>query len=141
MNDQTIRRLLGLVEKTGDKVIITDPAGEHPYVLMSLDQYERLVGAPAPAAPEPPGPAPKPVSAPPAAPISRSEPPMTPQAPRPATKPQVPPWRAKLGLDAVEPSVQELFKAPVRAKVPAQAVEEGSFEAEGEEQFYLEPLE
>ena len=134
MNDNITRRLLGLVEKTGDKVIVTDPAGEHPYVLMSLDQYERLVGAP-PAAQSP---AETHISAP-----IIAEKIVSPiQAPKKAVPNPANPsaWRSKLGLDAVEPPVQELFKSSVRPKTPIQA-EEAKFEAEGEEQFYLEPLE
>ena len=134
MNENGIRRLLGIVEKTGDKVIVTDPAGEHPYVLMSLDQYERLIGS----ASE------KPIEAK----VSQETPPeppkVKPQAPTPkppSAKPQIPPWRAKLGLDTVEPPVQDLFKGQPRAKVTAVVAEESAMDAEGEEQFYLEPLE
>lgn len=122
MNEGTIRRLLGIVEKTGDKVIVTDPAGEHPYVLMGLDQYERMIGGEKKSEKVED----KPIMAP---------------VPKTSTKPQTPPWRAKLGLDAVEPPVQDLFKASSRAKIPTASVEEPAMETEGEEQFYLEPLE
>src|SRR5690349_13284151 len=46
MKEETLKRLLALIEKTGDRLVITDSAGEHPYVLMGLDHYEKLtVGA------------------------------------------------------------------------------------------------
>jgi hypothetical protein len=43
MKEETFKRLLSLIEKTGDRLVITDPAGENPYVLMGLDHYEKLV--------------------------------------------------------------------------------------------------
>jgi hypothetical protein len=140
MNEPTIGRLLGLVEKTGDKVIVTDPAGEHPYVLMSLDQYERLVGNSA-----------KPVGEKPALPKAEA-----PVAPPPASHPSPKPmnvqgfakpadlWRSKLGLDNAEPQPRDLFKPMISNKPKAPAplpMVEAHFEVEGEEQFYMEPLE
>lgn len=37
------KRILDLVRKTGDTVIVTDPNGEDVYVVMGLDQYEAMV--------------------------------------------------------------------------------------------------
>ena len=146
MNEPTIGRLLGLVEKTGDKVIVTDPAGEHPYVLMSLDQYERLVGTAAakpmserPALPK----AEMPVAPPP---VPRSAPAPKPMNVQGFAKP-ADLWRSKLGLDAAEPTPRDLFKpqanqpAAGRPKTAPLPMAEAHFEAEGEEQFYMEPLE
>jgi hypothetical protein len=147
MNEPTIGRLLGLVEKTGDKVIVTDPAGEHPYVLMSLDQYERLVGNSAKPVGEKPAPARTEV------PAHRAEMPAAPKPmPQSAPKPMnvqgfakpADLWRAKLGLDVVEPQPRDLFKpqANNKPKPPAPPpMVEAQFEVEGEEQFYMEPLE
>jgi hypothetical protein len=41
MKDQ-LKRILNLVQKTGDTMIVTDPNGEDVYVVMGLDQYENL---------------------------------------------------------------------------------------------------
>jgi hypothetical protein len=114
---------------------------------MSLDQYERLVGnATNKAVEEKPAPA-------------RAEMPAAPPpAPRPAPKPMnvqgfakpADLWRSKLGLDNAEPQSRDLFKplannqpaAAGKPKAPAPLpMAEAHFEVEGEEQFYMEPLE
>jgi hypothetical protein len=124
MKDEALKRFLDLVEKTGDKVIITDPAGEHPYVLMGLDQYERLVTG---------TPAAKHVEAAPAVPAPS-------MAPKPAPKPLK-------GLGFQQDTVlwkpqSAAIKAPARPRaVSAPPAIEGILETEGEEQFFLEPLE
>ena len=41
--DQTWQRLLKLVRRTGDRLVVTDPSGREPVVLMGLEQYEMLV--------------------------------------------------------------------------------------------------
>lgn len=41
--DKQLRRILNLVRKTGDRMVVTDANGEDVYVVMSLDQYEGLV--------------------------------------------------------------------------------------------------
>lgn len=43
MKDQ-LRRILNLVRKTGDTMIVTDPDGKDAYVVMDLDQYELFLG-------------------------------------------------------------------------------------------------
>ncbi|MFA6604299.1 MAG: hypothetical protein WCT10_05730 [Patescibacteria group bacterium] len=53
MNTELITRLIGLIEKTGDKVVLADPMTGKAVVVMDLDAYERLntaVATPAPAA-------------------------------------------------------------------------------------------
>ncbi|MEK7451838.1 MAG: hypothetical protein AAB664_00715 [Patescibacteria group bacterium] len=42
MIDQ-MKRILKLVRKTGDTMVVTDPNGEDVYVVMNLDQYENLL--------------------------------------------------------------------------------------------------
>ena len=37
------QRILDLVKKTGDRMIVTGQDGEHAYVVMDLDQYEDLL--------------------------------------------------------------------------------------------------
>lgn len=41
-NDQ-FERIMRFAAKTGDRLIVTDPAGTEPLVIMSLDEYEALV--------------------------------------------------------------------------------------------------
>ena len=40
--DYQFKRLLNLVRRTGDRLVVTDPNGEDAYVLMGLDAYEKL---------------------------------------------------------------------------------------------------
>ncbi|MEK7615356.1 MAG: hypothetical protein AAB431_03160 [Patescibacteria group bacterium] len=42
MKDQ-FRRILDLVRRTGDTMIVTDPDAEDVYVVMDIDQYEMLL--------------------------------------------------------------------------------------------------
>lgn len=41
-NDQ-FERIMRFAARTGDRLIVTDPAGTEPLVIMSLDEYEALV--------------------------------------------------------------------------------------------------
>ncbi|NBS41097.1 type II toxin-antitoxin system Phd/YefM family antitoxin [bacterium] len=41
--DKQLRRILNLVRKTGDRMVVTDSNGEDVYVVIGLDQYEELV--------------------------------------------------------------------------------------------------
>ncbi len=41
-NDQ-FERIMRFAARTGDRLIVTDPAGNEPLVIMSLDEYEALV--------------------------------------------------------------------------------------------------
>src|SRR3989338_486430 len=38
-----LRRLMNLVRKTGDRLVVTDPEGDEVFVLMGVDQYEALL--------------------------------------------------------------------------------------------------
>jgi hypothetical protein len=40
--DHQLKRLLNLVRRTGDRLVVTDPNGEDTYVLMGLEAYENL---------------------------------------------------------------------------------------------------
>lgn len=40
--DHQLKRLLNLVRRTGDRLVVTDPNGEDTYVLMGLEAYEKL---------------------------------------------------------------------------------------------------
>ena len=42
MNESSLKRLMRLAQKTGDVLIVTDPDGHEPLVLMSVDRYEDL---------------------------------------------------------------------------------------------------
>lgn len=41
--DKQLRRILNLVRKTGDRMVVTDTNGDDVYVVMGLEQYENLV--------------------------------------------------------------------------------------------------
>ncbi len=42
MNEASLKRLMKLARKTGDVLIVTDPDGLEPIVLMNIDRYETL---------------------------------------------------------------------------------------------------
>jgi hypothetical protein len=130
MKDETMKRFLELVERTGDKVIVTDPAGEHPYVLMSLDQYERLLSptsSPSRTKEAEPGTLREPGTAP-----LETKKPRMPLGNKPAVRKDFALWRSQLGQDMGDVPFKHLVK---------KAVEATPIEMGGEEQFYLEPLE
>lgn len=126
MHHETLQRLLDLIGKTGDRVVVTDPAGDKPYVLMSLDQYEKLMGSEAPA--EKPAPAPVTASRPsrrPSLQVAEDlDPPVDLSQSR--KKREIPLWKP---ADEPKPAPE------------AEDVQESPNETESEEQFYLEPLE
>ena len=138
MKEETLKRLLSLIEKTGDRLVITDPAGEQPFVLMGLDHYEHLVVGEWKPEVQKREPAP-----PQALPISTTFPDNKPP------KREIPLWKApatpvpapRLAQDrprieekpAPKPQQATLQTPPPRSEAP--------LEPEGEEQFYLEPLE
>jgi hypothetical protein len=152
MKEETFKRLLSLIEKTGDRLVITDPAGESPYVLMGLDHYEKLVVGewkPEVMKREPPPPQTLPLSTtfpdnkPPKReiPLWKLSPTTSPGAP------STPPPGPRLAQD--RPRIEEKpAPAPARPPEPPKTppptpktVENAVQEPEGEEQFYLEPLE
>ncbi|MDO8599449.1 MAG: hypothetical protein Q7S02_05040 [bacterium] len=44
MDPQLLSHLLQLAARTGDRLIVVDPASPQPFVLMGIAQYEALVG-------------------------------------------------------------------------------------------------
>ncbi|OGL72480.1 hypothetical protein A3C96_01075 [Candidatus Uhrbacteria bacterium RIFCSPHIGHO2_02_FULL_60_10] len=44
MNPEFITRVVGLVQKTNDRVVLADPSSGKAVVVMDLDSYERLMG-------------------------------------------------------------------------------------------------
>ena len=42
MNDQ-FRRILDLVRRTGDRMVVTDPEGNDAFVVMDLESYEQMI--------------------------------------------------------------------------------------------------
>jgi len=42
--DMQLERLMKLIKKTGDKLVVLDPKSDEPYVLMGVEAYENLVG-------------------------------------------------------------------------------------------------
>lgn len=43
MNDK-LRRILDLIRRTGDTMVVTDPDGEDVFVIMDIEQYEGILG-------------------------------------------------------------------------------------------------
>lgn len=139
MKEETLKRLLSLIEKTGDRLVITDPAGEQPFVLMGLDHYEKLVVGEWKPEVMKRDPAP-----PQALPISTSFPDNKP------LKREIPLWKAptpptpgpRLAQDRPRIEEKPVSRQP---QLPTQQTTrpkpEAPLEPEGEEQFYLEPLE
>mgnify|MGYP001569094850 FL=1 len=50
MNPEILAKIMGIIAKTGDRVIVIDPKTGTPFALMNLDQYEKLVLPPKPPA-------------------------------------------------------------------------------------------
>lgn len=142
MKEETLKRLLSLIEKTGDRLVITDPAGEQPFVLMGLDHYEKLVVGEWKPEVQKRDPTP-----PQALPISTAFPDNKPP------KREIPLWKApptsqngpRLAQD--RPRIDESptpKPAPAVKPTPPPSPppkSQAPLEPEGEEQFYLEPLE
>lgn len=145
MKEETLKRLLSLIEKTGDRLVITDPAGEQPFVLMGLDHYEKLVVGewkPEVMKREPAPPQALPISTgfpdnkPPKREIPLWKAPATPvPAPRLAQD------RPRIDEKPPAPVPVPAPKPPAPAPRPTPSKPESPLEPEGEEQFYLEPLE
>ncbi|KKU13065.1 MAG: hypothetical protein UX17_C0029G0013 [Parcubacteria group bacterium GW2011_GWC2_45_7] len=43
MTPETFAKILGIIEKTGDRVIVVDPKSGAPFTLMRLTEYEELL--------------------------------------------------------------------------------------------------
>lgn len=126
-----LKRVLALVRKTGDTMIVVDKEGEESFVVMDLDQYEILLGS-QPSEPEP--------------------------QPNPAKDPDIWDVMQEAGeegetwdvdqlsdqeLQALEKQYQEFASKSVKeaiseVKTPPKKKEDDEY---GEEQFYLEPVE
>lgn len=150
-----MKRLLSLIERTGDRMVITDPAGEHPYVLMGLDHYEKLVGGewkPEAVKHDPIPPQALPISS--AFPDNRPPKREIPlwKSTSAAAAPTRDPARAVQPVLPVAPPASALNrpKSPFRPSMPlptaaplsAPRLQESTQDStDTEEQFYLEPLE
>ncbi len=137
MND-AFKRILALARRTGDRLIVTDPDGLEAFALLSLDQYEELLGGPKdePPLPPPPPDLPPPIPAAqdiPTVAFHDPEPPLEPQESAPFPPPPV---SAPVSVPVLEEKQPE--KPPVSQALPPISGEEDDF---GEEQFYLEPVE
>lgn len=142
MKEETLKRLLSLIEKTGDRLIITDPAGEQPFVLMGLDHYEKLVVGewkPEVQKREPTPPSALPVSTvfPDNKPPKR-EIPLWKAPPTPVNAPRLAQDRPRIDAPTAPKPVTSVPSTPRQATLPKP---DAPLDPEGEEQFYLEPLE
>lgn len=45
MTQEILAKIMRIIAKTGDRVIVVDPATGAPFALMNLDEYEQLVGS------------------------------------------------------------------------------------------------
>jgi len=46
MQEGVYNKILDLIEKTGDKFVITEKGGERSYVMMTVEDYEKLLSSP-----------------------------------------------------------------------------------------------
>lgn len=125
--DDTFKRILALARRTGDRLIVTDPDGKEAFAILSLDQYEELLGGPKdePGLPLPPPPAPvEDVS--PLVPADLVIPP-------PPLEPTV---STPIPAISSPSSPSDPSNLPIGIPIPLK--EDPEF---GEEQFYLEPVE
>lgn len=142
MKEETLKRLLSLIEKTGDRLVITDPAGDQPFVLMGLDHYEKLVvGEWKPEVlkrdPAPPQALPISTGFPDNKPPKREIPLWKATNPAPGTPN---PAATAPRLDQNRPRYEEKPAPKPQPQTPPPKPQ-APLEPEGEEQFYLEPLE
>ncbi|MBI4598712.1 hypothetical protein HY734_00775 [Candidatus Uhrbacteria bacterium] len=163
--DGKFQRILSLVRRTGDRIIVTDPEGSDAYVLMSLEAYEVLMDIPAPMSSFPPGtegksdtadtdvPSPPPDQA-----MSSPVAPLAPSAPLPPFESKRI-WDVMGGVqtsgqtwdparltdaerDAMAQTLEHLRgKEPDHPPISQPPKVEGGEGETGEEQFYLEPIE
>ena len=143
--NKAFRRILDLIRRTGDRMVVTDPDGEDAFVVMDLDQYEALLGiddgfmddflGDDDTQPTPP--------TPPAPPAAEAEPPkeiwdvMAPS--------DEPTWDYAKLTDAERADFEQKFAEAAKATAPVREAKPQEKPKEdddlGEEQFYLEPIE
>lgn len=137
MND-AFKRILALARRTGDRLIVTDPDGAEAFALLSLDQYEELLGGPKD---EPPLPPPPP-DLPPVTPAAQDIPTVAFHDQEPALEPvestPLPPPPVSTPVSVPVSEEKQPEKQPISQALPPISGEEDDF---GEEQFYLEPVE
>lgn len=121
--DDTFKRILALARRTGDRLIVTDPEGKEAFAILSLDQYEELLGGPKDEPGLPPPPPPPPVEEVP--------------PPVPADLAVLPPPSEPV-VSAPVPTPAAPLEPPKDGHTPIPLKEDPEF---GEEQFYLEPIE
>lgn len=131
-----LKRVMALIRKTGDTMIVVDKDGQESFVVMDLDQYERLLNTPS-------------IEIPPeASPTSNFQPPtsniwdvMQEAGEEGET------WDidqlSEQELQVLEKQYQEFASKNVKeaineVKTPPKKKEDDEY---GEEQFYLEPVE
>ncbi len=142
--NKSFRRILGLVRRTGDRMVVSDPEGEDAFVVMDLDQYELLLASSSRTAPQtrtaPAAPQDSPAdlweAMPPAgesadtwdvAKLSEPE--------RVDLEKQ---YQACLAQKKEERGIGQVHKAAELKETPPKGKNDQDF---GEEQFYLEPVE
>lgn len=137
MND-AFKRILALARRTGDRLIVTDPDGQEAFALLSLDQYEELLGGPK----DEPGLPPPPPDLPPPVPVAVDVPTLEfheSELPLDASEPILTPAPQATSPVSVPVSEEKpTEKPPISQVLPPISGEEEDF---GEEQFYLEPVE
>lgn len=138
MNDASLKRLMRLARQTGDVLIITDPEGQEPIVLMSVDRYEVLRSDEIDRLDEE------------AAHEKWSEPPAMEWVDEPDDVPSEASdadleeeFEERIGPLATEPEVTPLDHEELRApdEVEKEAEKPQKLAENGEEKFYLEPIE
>ena len=132
MKNETLQRLLKLVNMTGDRVIISDPAGDNPYVLMSLGQYEQLLGVED---------KPKKTSKPVNKPVIQVAEDLDPPVQSKSLKREIPLWKSDTHLTGPQARPESQAKPSSKTEPKPSFKIEVAAELESEETFYLEPLE
>lgn len=164
MLDRNLKRLMDLAKRTGDRLIVTDPEGQEPFVLMDLTAYEVLLDLQTLQAhehadeedlededddwftgfdpDEPPiPPAPQEASdAPAATPASASTPESIWDAMKAADEPGETYENPAQASRTEQEQMRDLYEKTVQPE-PVQTPEAPAPQSPGDEQFYLEPIE
>jgi len=144
--NKSFRRILDLIRRTGDRMVVTDPDGEDAFVVMDIDQYEALLGLDDGLMDDFLGDDPDPEpSTPPAPPVLEAEPPKDIWDVMPEAGQNEPTWDyAKLTEEERAEFERKFTEAATKPAPPVEPKpQEKPKEDEdlGEEQFYLEPIE